>query len=205
MSGSREQIFNLAAQALLLQRQFINADTDTSNEAKVFRSLYDTALHTTLQDLNLDSTMDQVTLELLEEEPNDLWLYAYAYPADCVFFRRLQSLQRRDNRYSHIPKQVRMHEGRKCIFTNEEDAIAEYINEDIELSYLSPTVILAISLRLASLSASLIVGKGSKDLAESIDKKYLVVKMEAQEQDRLENENFEDEVTESEFVAERTS
>lgn len=202
---TKAKIFNLALGALLLQRRIVNTETDPSNEAKVLTTHYEVAYASTLEDLDLDSTSSQVELELLFENPTDHWLYAYKYPDNCAFLRRLQSSSVVDNRTSHIPKRVGIHEGEKVIFTNQVDAIAEYIPQDLDPSFLSATAGLCVAYRLASLAAPLAVGKGSKQLILDIEKKYVTFKGEAQEQDRKENFNFVDEAVESEFVEARTT
>lgn len=204
---TKEQIFNLALGALLLQREITNTATDRSNECRVLNTHYTVAFWTALQDLDLDSTSTQAALELIEVDPNDgdVWKYAYQYPTTCVFLRRIQSLSTIDNRYTHIPKRIAIHDGDKVIFTDEPEAIAEYIPSDIALSSLIAPAGLCIAYKLAWLSAPLIVGKGAAKLKEEIMNKYLVFKAEAQEQDRRENMNFVEEAIESEFVAVRTS
>jgi len=202
---SKAKIFNLALSALLLQRQVIDADTDPSNEAKVLLSHWDAALALTLEDLDLDSTASQAILELQVLNPNDQWSFAYKYPADCAFLRRIQSSAVIDNRTTHVPKMIRMHQGKKCIFTNQQDAIAEYISINVPLNTLSASAGLAIALRLASLAAPLITGKGAQKLIETIEAKYIKAKAEAQEKDALESHSFVDEAIESEFVEARTT
>ncbi len=203
---TKESIYNLALGALLLQRQITDATTDRSNECKVLNAHYDTAFRATLEDLDLDSTSSQVTLALLDTDNDDYpnWRYIYEYPATCAFFRRIKSSALMDNRTTHIAKRVAMFDGDKAIFTNEEDAIAEIIPHDIELDSLSATAGLAIAYRLAILSCPLIVGKGASKLREELEKRYVITKAEAQEQDRRENFNFTDEAVESEFVEART-
>lgn len=201
---TKAQIFNLALGAMLLSRRIINTDTETSNENAVLNTHYDVAFQATLEDLDLDSTSTQATLALLEEDPTDHWLYAYAYPSDCVFLRRIQSSAKTDCRSTHIEKRTAIHNGAKVIFTDQEDAVVEYISKNIPLSSLSATVGLAIAYRLAMLSAPLVTGKGAAKLVADIQAKYLIAKMEAQEQDRRENFNFEDDDVSSEFVAART-
>lgn len=196
-------IFNLALGALLLNRQVSNADTDTSNEARVLRNHYDLALYSTLEDLDLDSTATRVELTLVTADPNDLWLYAYAYPSNCAFVRRIlpeQGGQVVDNRDTHIPKRIQMYEGEKVIFTNEENAYAEVIESDIDITTLSSSAGYAIALKLAFLAAPLCVGKGAAKLRESILEQYKLAKAEAQESDTDENFSFVDEDVESEFV-----
>jgi hypothetical protein len=200
---TKAEIFNLALGALLLNRRVDNPDTDPSNEAKVLLSHYDVAFRSTLEDLNLDSTASQVALELLEEDPNKLWKFAYKYPNDCIFLRRIQTCRRRDDRYSRIRLKTGIHDGEKVIFTDEEEAIAEYISKDIPLSTLSPTAGLCVAYKLASLSSPLITGKGADRLRQSIMESYVMYKIEAQEQDRNENLILEHEWEESEFVKAR--
>lgn len=202
---TKAKIYNLALGALLLQRQITNTDTDATNECKVLNTWYDVAFRMVLQDLDLDSTSTQMTLELIEEEPNDLWLFSYKYPSKCAFFRRIQSTSDIDDRETHIPKRIAIKDEQKCIFTNAEDAIAEYISTDVPLSSLSAPAGLCVAYRLASLAAPLVTGKGAKSLQEAIEKKYIITKAEAQEQDARENFNFTDEEIASEWVKERLS
>jgi hypothetical protein len=202
---SKAEIYNLALGALLLSRRITDTDTDKSNECNVLNTHFKAAFAATLADLNLDSTSTQTNLELIEQDPNDLWDFSYKYPSDCAFFRRLQSPVINDDRSTHIDKRVAIKGGKKCIFTNEVDAIIEYISTDVPLSSLSATAGLAVAYRLASMSSPLVTGKGSKTLMESIQKTYMMTKAEAQEQDRLENFVFNDPSIESEFVKERLS
>jgi hypothetical protein len=200
---SKAKIFNLALGALLLQRRIANTETDTSNENKVLETHYETAFMATLEDLDLDSTSSEVTLELVASDPNDRWLYAYKYPLKCAFLRRIVSPVVTDTRATHIDKRVGIHEGQKVIFTNESEAIAEIIMNDVPLSSLSSIASLAIALRLATLAAPLITGKGAEKLIASLEKRYAVTKAEAQDHDRRENMNFLSDEEESEFVAAR--
>lgn len=200
---TKAKIYNLALGALLLSRQIIDTETDKSNERVVLGTHWGTALRSTLEDLDLDATSTQVTLELIELDPNDLWGYSYKYPSDCTYLRRLQSSVVEDSRVTHIPRRIAIKGGVKCIFTNQQDAIAEYISENIPLSTLSANAGLAVAYKLALLSAPLVVGKGAKALMDSIQKKYVITKAEAQEQDQRENFNFEDPEVTSEFVQAR--
>lgn len=202
---SKAKIFNLALGHLLLSRQIIDADTDKSNEAIVLRTHYDVAFYSTLEELDLDSTSTQAELELIEEDPNDLWNFAYKYPTSCAFFRRIQSRVDIDDRSSHIPKRIAMLGSQKAIFTNEPTAIGEFISADINIASLSATAGLAVSYKLAMMASPLVVGKGAARLMEAIRTMYVMTKAEAQKQDRDENFNFTDEATLSEFVRARTT
>lgn len=206
---SKATIMNLALGALLLQRQITNPDTEQSNEGKILNTWWDIAYRTTLEDLDLDSTSSQMQLSLVAKfDPNAVprisqWCFAYKYPSNCAFFRRIQSCQIIDNKESHIPKRIGIYNGQKVIFTDHCNAIAEFVPYDLPIGTLSANVGLAIAFRLAMLSAALVTGKGAKGLIGDIEKKYVMAKAEAQAQDERENFSFSTDATISEFVQER--
>lgn len=204
---TKTQLFNIALSALLLTKEISDADTDTGPEAKLMRRFYDIALKKTLADLDLDSTSVTLTLELLIEDPNDDWSYAYKYPSVCMLFRRVYSGALKDSRSTQVPRKIAMYgtPAQKVIFTNEESASAEYIPSDIPLTSLSVNAGLAVAYNLAFHCAPLIAGKGANDLKKEIQKSYLLAKSEAQEDDRLENANFDEDDVVSEFVLARTT
>lgn len=202
---TKAKIYNLALGALLLTKRISDTDTDPSIENQTLNVHYDSAFRTALEDLDLDATSTQKTLELMVADPNDLWLFAYKYPSNCSFLRRLQSAAIKDNRTTQIIRKVGLHNNQKVIFTNQEEAIAEYIPNDFPLGVLSASAGLAIAYRLAILASPLIAGKGAGKLREDVQKLYLIAKAEAQEHDRMENANFDQDEVISEFVETRTS
>lgn len=205
MSFTKPKIYNLALSALLLAREVTDVDTDQSNEVRVLNTHYDIALRSTIQDLDLDSTSTLITLELYESLSNEKWLYAYKYPTNCSFLRRLDSVAKVDRRSTHISKRVALRDDLKVIYTDEQDAVAECIPNDVPLGTLSSMAGMAVAYKLAYLSAPLIVGKGAKTLRESILMAYNTAKMEAQETDARENFNYEEDYERSEFVEARLS
>lgn len=202
---TKVQIYNLALGALLLNSQISDPDSDKSKECKALNLHYPVALAQTLQDLDLDSTSERSALELIVEEPNDEWLYAYKYPTKCVFLRRIVSGYRKDNRGTSIPKLTGTLNGVKVIYTNEPNAIAEYIHSDLNLNSLNPSAGLAVAYKLAFLCSGLIVGKGALNIKKSVMADYGFFKSESQKHDRMENETFDDLAVDSEFVEARTS
>lgn len=203
---TKAQIFNLALGALLLQRQIVNPDTDTSNEGKVLTTWYDIAFRSAIADMDLDSTSTLLTAELVARCPIKHWDFAYKYPSNCAFFRRIQSCQPGpDGRYTAVPKHVAMFNGQKVVFTNQCEAVFEVVTFDFHISSLTASAALAIAYRLAVLSAPLATGKGAQKLIQDIAKSYQVAKAEAQAIDERENFNFNSEAVESEFVAARLS
>lgn len=205
MGYTKVQIYNLALGALLLTRRINDIDADNSTEVRVLNTHWETALNSTLEDLDLDGTSSTKTLELITDVPTVHWLYTYKYPTDCAFLRRIQSYVLKDRRSTQIPKRVAVAGGQKVIYTNEPQAVIEYISTDVPLAALSSNAGLAVAYKLAMLASALITGKSATKVKEDINKSYTLVKMEAQETDRLENSNFDDSITQSEFVEARIS
>lgn len=206
MSSTKVQIYNLALSALLLASEISDTETDESLEVTILNTHWDVALETTLKDLDLDSTSEEVTLELIETLPTDhLWTYAYKYPTNAAFFRRLKSCVARDTKRTHIAKAVKIYNGVKVIFTDEASAVAEIIPKDVLIESLCSNAIMALSYKLAYLSAPLLVGKGAKTLRKEIKEDYIIEKIEAQETDTRENFVYEADYESSEWVQERMS
>lgn len=206
MAFTKEQIYNLALSALLLSEEVTNIASQKSNNISILNRFYDIAFQSSLQDMDLDALSTPITLELIEALPSDhLFTYAYKYPSNCVFLRRLENGVRVDRRSTHITKRVGMYEGQKAIFTDQFQAVAECIPKDIPLDALNPMAIMTVSYKLAFLSAPLVVGKGAKKLRDSLRGDYALAKHEAQETDSRENFNYDADYERSEFVEERIS
>jgi hypothetical protein len=207
--------FNLALQALLLSRQIVDTNSDKSNEAKVLNQIYDIAFKSALFDMDLDSTASQSNLELVTDftvlpppvngQPGPLWNYAYKYPSNCAFFRKVVSCNVIDDKSTHIPKRILIEDGKKMILTNEQYAIGEFIATDFPIQTLSAPAGMTIALRLALMGAPLIVGKGAKTLMNEIRQRYIDSKAEAQALDSRESFSFQHDSNLSEFVKERMS
>lgn len=212
---NKAKIMNLALQALLLNKQIIDPNSDKSNEAKVLNETYDLAFKTALFDMDLDSTASEEVLELVHDfttdapptnnQPSPRWSYAYKYPTKCAFFRRIVSCNVNDDKSTHIPKRVMIYQGKKVIYTNEQNAIGEFIPLDFPLQTLSAPAGLTMALRLAYMSAPLIVGKGAKSLMSEIGARYASSKAEAQALDERESFSFQCDENLSEFVKARMS
>lgn len=212
---TKATIFNLALNALLLNRQIIDPASDQSNEAKVLNGQWPIALRNALAEMDLDSTSTFKSLDLVHDftkdpppnngQPGPLWNYAYRYPDKCAFFRRIKSCNRNDDKFTHIAKEIMIYDGKKVIFTDEANAIGHYIPEDFPLQTLSAPGGMAIAFRLAWQSAPLVVGKGSKTLRDSIKADYAIAKAQAQALDERESFSFQSDENMSEFVKTRMS
>lgn len=202
--------YNLALQALLLNRQVINPNVEKSNEVKVLNSIWDVAFMSALADMDLDSTSTQSQLQLMHNftldappvnnQPRFPWDYAYGYPSNCAFFRRIVSCQVMDDKQTHHPKRVMIWQSKKVIMTSEPYAIGEFIQKDFPMATLSAPAGQTIALRLAYHAAPLIVGKGARTLRDQIKRDYIISKAEAQALDERESFSFQTDANMSEFV-----
>lgn len=194
-------IFNLALDALLLNYQTIDPNTDNAPQIKKLRLMWLPALSKTLADLDLDRTKQTVILEKIPDAENAYWRYVYKYPADCAKFRRICSNFNIDNKETLIPSATGIHEGQSVIYCNVDEASAEVIlAEGTPLSALNPPAGLALAYQLAIMSSALIVGKGARELKQSLQVMYNMHKAEAQENDINENVDTTPDEFESEFV-----
>lgn len=182
-------IFNIALDALRLLHRTSDPDNDNEKSVKTLRLMFPVALSKTLADLDLNGTSTKVKLEEMPDE-HPHWERVYKYPADTAKFRRIVSPLPVDNRNTRIPFATESINGVKVILTNEPAAWGEIIPFTLNLSLLSPAAAYAVGYNLASLSASLIVGKGSTTLSQTILQNYMLYKAEAMEHDLDENLDY---------------
>lgn len=200
---TKTELYNLALGALLLSKKIVNADTDESTEKNILDTNFNSALYSTLEDLDLNRTADSMVLELIAEDPDDHWSFVYKYPNRAAFIRRIVSSVKKDNEDSRIPLKIGMYEGQLAIFTNQEDAEVEFVDKSIPLTALSTNAGLAVAYKLASMCSPLLVGKNTNNLKTSILEQYNYYKIEAQRHDYMENFSYETPEEQSSFVRSR--
>lgn len=129
------EICNLAI-ARIGSTAFIDSIDDQMQEAVVCKKFFDMVANKEMRAAFYPSQCITQSLTLLQEEPNDKWLYAYAYPANCARFRvveLLPGLERRDDFWrspvaiNHfVPYERGKLNGDDAVFTNMEEAIGYY-------------------------------------------------------------------------------
>lgn len=202
---SKTQIFNLAMQALFLQKQIADSETDTSKEAVILRTNWTGALNMALEQMDLDSTAIIDDLELIEEDPNVNWKYAYRYPTSCAFFRRIVSGYFTDDDDTRIDRQIGYLGTDKVIYTNEKEAQGEWIKNDINTADLSVEACLTIAYELARMCVSFMVGKDSANVIKTIEGKYIQYLLAAQAKEGKETNIYQPEYRQSGFAKARLS
>lgn len=195
-------LYNTALGALRLNYMTTDPDNDNTLAVKKLKSIYPLALSKALADMDLDKTASIVQLELLAKT-HPLWAYVYKYPTACVKFRRILSDYVTDNRETRINSATAVIDNVDVILTDKELAYAEYIPNTINLSVLNPSAAMAVGYQMALMCPSLIVGKGSTALRQSMFQEYAIYKNEAQEDDQNENVDTTPDEFKSEFITAR--
>ena len=208
MTG-KTKIFNLALQGLFINKRIVNADTDSSTEAFVLRTQYDLVYIQALSELDLDSTSQTKTLELLTTSPNQKWRYAYRYPSDVALLRRIDNCGVTDDKETVIHHRVELfgYNGSttKVIMTNENNSTIEYISIDTPEDTLSVEALRYIAYRLSEESVSLIVGEKSQTVMQTLKPKILEALIAARRKDGIETQVHESDWKLSSFVKARMS
>jgi hypothetical protein len=129
-----------------------NMLTEKSTEALNCRRFFDLARQSALEDYPWPEATGYATLALVALNPNTDWAFAYRYPTDCVFVRRILTSA---GRLETEPPAFRI--GRdaqgKLIFTNWPNAVVEFTFDVVEASEFSASLVEAISWKLAELIA----------------------------------------------------
>ncbi len=89
MAPSVEQIVNLALSHIGHTIFVDSLATEQTSEAELANLLYEPTRDFVLEDFPWPEATKYITLGLVEEEPNDDWLFSYRYPSDCLFVRRV--------------------------------------------------------------------------------------------------------------------
>lgn len=164
--ASKVGIVNLALGHLAVGKEIANLETEKSEEARAGRRFYDVALKVVLRDFPWPFATRITALALVEEEPNTEWGYSYRYPSDCLYFRRILSGLRNDSRQSRAPYRVARDASGLLIFTDQQDAEAEYTILANAPQFYPPDFELALSYYLASLMAPHVTGGDHFKLGE---------------------------------------
>jgi hypothetical protein len=203
---NKTKIFIYALQALGLTKRINDADSDDSTEAMNLRDMWDVAVESFLQEVNISELNEIVSLTKVADEPNDQWAYAYAYPNNVALVRRIMSDFKVDNHLTRVEYIKGVHNGEAVLFTNRKDAKAEVAKATNLFVALSANTALALSSKLAFLAMGLI--QTSQDpikLEQSILLKYEKFKSLAQTKENLESHIFQDDAQVSTHSAVRMS
>ena len=201
--ASSTEICNQALRHLGVSKTIANLETSQESEAATCRAFYETTRDATLRDFNWPFATKIIELGLVEENPNDEWTYAYRYPSDCINFRRLQSGIRNETSAQRIPYKISRDDAGRLIFTDQQNAVAEYTMRITAAEEFTPDFVLALSFHLAMYIGPQINGAENTQAIERCERMYNFLMSKAQAQ--AGNEEQPDSLPEAEYIQVRES
>lgn len=184
-----------------ISKPVANIETEQSQEAAACRTFYDIARDKVLRDINWPFTTKMDSLALVEEDPNDEWVYSYRYPSDCLDIRKIQSGIRNEINTQRIPYRVASDDQGLLIFTDREDAILEYTARIEDVNLFPADFMLALSYKIAAYIAPRLTGGDATQWVEQINALYRIEIQNAAA--NAQNEEQPDVYPDSEFVQAR--
>lgn len=135
---NKVEICNMALSRIGVSRLIDSLD-ELTTEAEQCSLFFNTAVEKVYQEGKFANLQNYAPLQLIQESPNDEWLYAYRYPNECLKFERVVMPYTRNNDprwprdwYNEAPHQKVEYtrgllNGTNVIFTNLEDATGVYL------------------------------------------------------------------------------
>jgi len=164
MATSETEICNMALAQLGVSIT-INSLTERSKEAKACNQFYATARDKVLRDFPWPFARRIVDLALVSSTLDE-WSFAYRYPADCVFARRIiNGVSRRRTRDTDIPFELASDASGQLIYTDREDATLEYTALITDVSRFSADFVTFLQFLIAGLIGPRVTGGDKFQLA----------------------------------------
>lgn len=117
------EICNMALARIGVER--IETLSEESEPARVCRQFYDHARRVVLRRFPWTFATRRAKLALLTEKPED-YLYAYRYPADCLYIRKLYN-ENFDNNPAYSMWKITSDDSGRVIYTDFDKATLEYV------------------------------------------------------------------------------
>ena len=198
MAASASDIANRALAHLGAHGSISDIESDTSEAAITMLMFYEQALKVVYRSMGWGFPTKMADLALVEEEPNDEWLYSYRYPSDCLFLKRVCSGVRQDTNDTLVPYKISHDATGKVIWTDDAEAQVEYV------AYLSTTTMFpddfaeAVEWYLAFLAAPKLTNGDTAGMGMRAFQMFKLKIGEASARSR--NEDQRDRPPESEFI-----
>ena len=199
--GSNTDIANQALGHLGIGKEIGILDTEKSAEARAVRRFFDDARDRTLRDVSWPFATRFELLALIEKDPTDEWNFSYRYPTTAWFFRRILSGNRNDNRDSLVAHKIVSDNKGKLIFTDKEDACAEFTVKITDPEKFDPDFKLALSWLIAHYIAPTLTAGDPFNQAQRAQSNYFVEITRAAAS--AANEEQPDQDPQSEFIRAR--
>jgi len=200
MASSKVEIWNVSV-SHLGSGKVIGSDTEASEEARACSRMWDLCLDKVLRAGPWSFATRIEAAQLIEEDPNDEWLYSYRKPTDCISIKRVLSGARNDDRQSRVAFKEASDSSGNLFFTDEEDAYIEVVYRNTNTQFYTPGFTLAVSYKLASMIAPKLTKGDPFKMKQDMERMYLMSLAEALAADG--NEDQPDEEPDSEFIRTR--
>lgn len=200
--SSETVICNLAISHLGSGKTIANVETEKSQEAASCRIFFDLARDATLEDFPWSFATKIMALDLIEEDPNDEYDFSYRYPSNALKFIKIQSGIRNDNRQTRVTYKIGYDSTGKIIFTDQDDAIGEYIIRVSDVALYTQSFCIALSYRLAAFIAPQIVGVANAASASKLMLDLYQMSLTRAQANNL-NEQQPDDTSVGEFIESR--
>lgn len=172
--ASEAEICNLALTHLGVGTEIQNLETDKSEAGSACRRVYDTARDATLRDFPWPFATKTRDLSLIETDPNDEWNFSYRYPSDALKVRRLLSGVRTPTNEQRAPFKIVQDDAGLIIYTDQENACAEYVKRETNPDIYPDDFVLALSWRLAMYVAPRLTSGDPYNLRQQAQQMYEV-------------------------------
>lgn len=176
MSAAKTGICNLAIAHCGVGVQIADITTENSAEARTCRLFYPKAKNETLRDFEWPFATVFETLQLVSSNPTTEWGYAYQYPNDCVYFRRILSGIRMDSLASRVPyifaQSSTAGDAKEYIYTDQANAVAELTGKVENVTLFPHDFEMAFSYKLAAYIAVQITRGDPFKVGDRAEQKY---------------------------------
>lgn len=172
--ASITDICNVALSHIGISKEIGNVTTEQSAEAKACRRFYDLSRESVLKDYNWPFATKIAALNMVEESPNDEWLFSYRYPTDCLYARRILSGFRDDTEATRVAYKITQDSQGILIYTDKENAELEYTINTSNEDLFSSDFKVALSYRIAHYIAPRLTAGDPFNLGEKAMQKYMI-------------------------------
>jgi len=151
--ASKTAIVNMALTRIGVSKLLANVDTETSIAAITARTNYENDIDYVLRDFPWPWATAYATLALVagsvSENAVTDWRYAYRYPTDCLYARRIVIYTGR-NEPNPPPFRIGRDSGGKLIYTNEAEAELEYTVRVTDTNEFDPMFVSMLAWKIAA-------------------------------------------------------
>jgi len=170
--ATKTEIGNLSLLHLGITKRLSNLDSDTTPQANIINIVFDICRRKFIREFDFPIQTDIVTLNLIQECPNDEYRYEYQYPTGSVKVRRILSGIRNDSRQTRIHYRVVKGPTTKAIWTDQQDAKAEITVDETDTSIFDDDSVMALSFLIAYYIAPALTDGDPNNLGAAAKVKY---------------------------------